>query len=281
MTTPNDIKADKAGEEYWTDFWKNAELPKAVQIDSGDMEDYVFRKLHAFYTAVFSGQTTEKMSLIEIGCGNSVYLSYFNKQFGLNVSGLDYSELGCLQTRKILERDGVVGDIHFGDLFNPPSQLLNKFDVVCSFGVVEHFEDTIAVIRHIGAFLKPGGILITSIPNLTGITGVLQKWMNKPVYDIHKVMGLKDIENYIREAGFKILRSERMIPVSFGVTLDVIDNKKVKFLPLKKIILKGFQIIGKAAWMVDDRIMKLPTSERFCAGMIVAARKPLDMNQQL
>lgn len=265
---------DKAGEAYWTDFWANTSLPKAVSIQSGNLEDYAFRKLHDFYSKLFFNLSPTTKSLIEIGCGNSVYLSYFAKQFGFKVSGLDYSEYGCAQTKKILERDGVKGDIHFGDLFNPPGELLYQYYVVCSFGVVEHFNNTVDVLDKIGAFLKPGGILITTIPNLTGVTGYLQKWMNKPVYDIHKVMGLKDIEHYIKEAGFEIIQSERIIPVSFGVTLDEIDNKKVKFLKLKKYILKGFQLIGKAFWLIDDRIVHLPKNEIFCAGMIVAARKP-------
>lgn len=275
---PDMNSADKAGENYWTEFWANAALPDPVSIQSNNLSDYVFRKLHSFYKKLFANTDTNKQTLIEIGCGNSVYLSYFSKQFGFKVSGLDYSEYGCAQTNKILERDGVKGDIHFGDLFHPPAALLNSFDVVCSFGVVEHFNDTVDVIKKIGDFLKPGGILITTIPNLTGITGTLQKWMNKPVYDIHKVMGLSDIENHIKAAGFEIIASNRLVPVSFGVTLDEIDHKKVRFRKFKKIILKGFQLIGKATWIIDDRILPLPKNELLCAGMIVAARKPLAKN---
>lgn len=265
---------DKASEKYWSNFWHNQSLPLPLNIEKKHLDNLTYRKFDSFYTSIWKKEKNIKQTLLEVGCGNSIWLSYFAKQFGFKVSGLDYSEYGCAQTKKILERDGVIGEIHYGDLFNPPTQLVNKFDVVCSFGVVEHFNNTADVLDKIGAFLKPGGILITTIPNLTGVTGYLQKWMNKPVYDIHKVMGLKDIEHYIKEAGFEIIQSERIIPVSFGVTLDEIDNKKVKFLKMKKYILKGFQLIGKAFWLIDDRIIHLPKNEIFCAGMIVAARKP-------
>jgi 2-polyprenyl-3-methyl-5-hydroxy-6-metoxy-1,4-benzoquinol methylase len=265
---------DKAGEEYWSGFWKNYQMPAPIDLTNKSLSNYSFRQIHKFYSSVFLSDSNKKAKLIEIGCGNSVYLSYFHKQFGFEVSGIDYSEYGCEQTKKILARDGVSGNIYLGDLFNPPADLIEKFDVVCSFGVVEHFNDTKDVLQHIGKFLKPGGILITTIPNLTGITGSLQKWMNKPVYDIHKVMSLDDISGHINEAGFEILKKDLVIPMSFGVTLDEIDNKKVDNLALKKIVLKGFQVIEKVVCLLDDKLLPIPKTEYFCAGMIVAARKP-------
>ncbi|HNI28138.1 MAG TPA: class I SAM-dependent methyltransferase [Leptospiraceae bacterium] len=269
MTQTNN---DKAGEEYWSTFWKNYTLPDQVILNPATKHNYAFREIHKFYSSHLP--VHQNTNLIEIGCGNSVFLSYFNTYFKYQVSGLDYSEYGCLQTKKILERDQISGNIYQGDLFSPPADLTNKFDIVCSFGVVEHFDNTSDVIQHIAAFAKPGGIIITTIPNLTGVTGWLQKWMNKPVYDIHKVMGLSDIEAFIKNAGLSIIASTRIIPVSFGVTLDEYENKSVKYKSLKKIILKGFQVIEKILCFIDDRLFKLPRTEAFCAGMIVIARKP-------
>jgi len=68
------------------------------------------------------------------------------------------------------------------DIFNPPQELIGAFDVVCSFGVLEHFEDSVNTINAFKKFLKPGGILITTVPYLKGATGILQKIMNKPVF---------------------------------------------------------------------------------------------------
>jgi 2-polyprenyl-3-methyl-5-hydroxy-6-metoxy-1,4-benzoquinol methylase len=265
---------DKAGEEYWSGFWKNYQMPQAIDLSTKSLANYSFRQIHKFYSSVFSSIKNKQQQLIEIGCGNSTWLSYFHKNFGFEVSGIDYSEYGCEQTKKILARDGVPGNIYLGDLFNAPENLIGKFDVVCSFGVVEHFNDTRDVLEHIGKFLKPGGILITTIPNLTGITGTLQKWMNKPVYDIHKVMTLEDISGYVKEAGFEIIQKDLVIPMSFGVTLDEIDNKKVENLAFKKVVLKGFQVIEKIVCLIDDKLIPIPKTEYFCAGMLVAARKP-------
>ena len=265
---------DKANEEYWTNFWANQELPKEINPQDKSLASFANREFDQFYTSFFK-EKFQHQTLIEIGCGNSVWLSYFHKQFGFDVSGLDYSELGCAQTKKILERDQVKGSIYLGDLFHPPSELIGKFDVVCSFGVVEHFDDTVATLNKIGAFLKPGGILITSIPNLTGVSGFLQKWMNRPVYDIHKVMSTEQIKNYVKDAGFEIIKAERLIPVSFGVTLEEMDQKKIKNKSFKKIILKAFQVLELGCRIINDKLFRLPKSELFCGGMIVAAKKTL------
>lgn len=265
---------DKAGEAYWTSFWENNELPAPIRLEEKTISNYAFRKLHDFYKKAFDNYPTKGKSLIEIGCGNSVYLSYFNKYFGFEVNGLDYSELGCRQTRKILERDKINGNIYKGDLFHPDENLLNRFDAVCSFGVVEHFDDTAGVINRISRFAKPGGYIITSIPNLTGLTGFLQKIMNRPVYDIHKVMTLDFFKDEVNKAGLEVVQYTHIIPVSLGVTLDSHDGKQPGNIRIKKIILKSFQSLAKAFQIIDDKIVRLPSLPQFCAGMIVIARKP-------
>jgi 2-polyprenyl-3-methyl-5-hydroxy-6-metoxy-1,4-benzoquinol methylase len=167
--------------------------------------------------------------LLEVGCGNSIWLSYFNRRFGYKVSGIDYSEFGCEQTRKILSRDGCSGDIRYGDLFAPPEDMTGKFDVVCSFGVVEHFEDTSAVLTAISRFLKPGGILITTVPNLNGPTGFLQKKFNKPVYDIHVIHSIETLTAHLKKSGLEPLAAEYFSSLTFGVNLVPAEGGEIAF----------------------------------------------------
>lgn len=264
---------DKSTVEYWSEFWKSHGLPAPVNIDVKDLKSYSQRKFHEFFERNLAPLKNQNKSIIEIGCGNSIWLTYFNRQFGFEVSGIDYSEFGCEQTKKILERDKVNGEVILGDLFNPPAELAGHYDIACSFGVIEHFNDTEDVIRRISGFVKPGGIILTVIPNLVGLTGFLQKTMNKPVYDIHKPMTLSDLEKFTKNAGLEIIDKELLLPIAFGVTLDENEGKKVRFLPFKKLFLKGLQVVEKVAWLVDDKLFALPKNEIFCAGMMIAARK--------
>ena len=91
------------------------------------------------------------------------------------MSGLDYSDIGCQKSRAILRNEGVEGQIFHGDMFDPPAHLKGKFDVVFSNGLVEHFEDTKKAVSACASFLKPGGMMVTLIPNLSGMLGPLQQ----------------------------------------------------------------------------------------------------------
>ncbi len=63
--------------------------------------------------------------------------------------------------------------------------MLAAFDVVVSFGVIEHFEHTAGCLNALSEFLKPGGVAITIIPNMVGLLGFFQKLMDQRVFDIH------------------------------------------------------------------------------------------------
>jgi 2-polyprenyl-3-methyl-5-hydroxy-6-metoxy-1,4-benzoquinol methylase len=270
--------SDKAGEAYWTSFWDQLALPKMVDISHKSISNYDFRKINEVYTRTLSPSPSQK--LLELGCGNSVFLSYFHKEFGYDVYGLDYSELGCKQTERILARDNVKGTIVQGDIFNPPSELIGQFDVVCSFGVLEHFEDSTATVKAFSKFLKPGGTLITTVPYLKGATGLLQKIMNKPVYDIHVLMDREDLKGFIKNAGLNLTYCEYHLPISFGVTLEQSGDHKVSFLPFKKLILKSLQVLSKVCWFIDDRLFKLPVLPFFTAGIISVATLDKNINAE-
>ena len=122
------------------------------------------RRFDALFRELFAGLPTPD-ALVEVGCARSAWLPYFGREFGFGLHGLDYSELGCEQERTILVESGLAGEITCADLFAPPRALLGAFDVVVSFGVVEHFSDTGAVTAAMAALLRPGGLLITVIPN--------------------------------------------------------------------------------------------------------------------
>ena len=264
-------QVDKASKEYWTSFWNQLPLPDPIDLTRKGLSNYSIRKIDAVYSKYLSGLKGKHAKVLELGCGNSVFLSYFHQQYGLEIYGLDYSELGCKQTEKILERDGIQGEIIQGDIFNPPQELIGAFDVVCSFGVLEHFEDSVNTINAFKKFLKPGGILITTVPYLKGATGILQKIMNKPVFDIHVLMNKSDLSSYLNKSGLTINYCEYHLPISFGVTLEQHEGKPIQFLKIKKLILKGLQVISKIFWWIDDRFIKLPVLPFFTAGIISVA----------
>ncbi len=117
---------DKAGTRFWDERWKGQAIPVPLNPKSNSLANHVYRCYHNYFQRVFREQNTSGQSLIEIGCGRSKFLPYFAKEFGFNVTGIDYSEIGCQQTRTILERAGVDGNIVYADLFAPPENMLSS-----------------------------------------------------------------------------------------------------------------------------------------------------------
>jgi 2-polyprenyl-3-methyl-5-hydroxy-6-metoxy-1,4-benzoquinol methylase len=52
----------------------------------------------------------------------------------------------------MLRKAGVVGQVYCCDFFAPPGDLIGTFDVVISFGVAEHFQDTAECLRALRVF---------------------------------------------------------------------------------------------------------------------------------
>lgn len=65
-----EIKSDRAGEEYWTQFWKNFKLPPPINIHSSNVNEYPNRLMHKLFKKAFKGLDTTDKKILEIGCGN-------------------------------------------------------------------------------------------------------------------------------------------------------------------------------------------------------------------
>ena len=264
---------DKAGENYWTEVWERTTLPPPIDLDSKSVNAYPDRVLHNLFKKIFSTRDTKGKKLLEIGCGNSILLPYLAKEFGFEVYGIDYSKKGCLQSEQILKRDGINGVIYCEDAFNPDKNLLGNFDFVCSFGVVEHFQDTSNTLKSFSEFLKPGGILITSIPNMKGATGLLHKLLNKPVYDIHVPLDKDDLRIALEIANLKPEINEYFLAISFAITLEGIDGKKIPMYILKKLFVKFLRYCSKVIWIFENWFGTLPAGRLLSGGVMTSARK--------
>lgn len=174
---------DLAGEKYWTSVWKDSELPESIQID--DNEKGINYEMHRFFSDSLSQKREPAKRLIEVGCARSQWLGYFARYHKLEVDGLDYSPVGCDMSRAMMQRDEVKGEVFCADVFSLPNSLLGRYDVVVTFGVVEHFRNTQEFIGRLASLLAPGGMIITVIPALHGLAGLIQKRLDRKIYDLH------------------------------------------------------------------------------------------------
>ena len=213
---------DKAGRAYWDKVWDGRPVPDAYDPQDHRLNNHMFQRFHQFFCTAFdddsaSNDDTHGRALIEVGCGQSKWLPYFAKTFGFALAGLDYSEAGCRQATSVLEKAGIRGDIRQVDLFDPPSVFRDRFDIVFSFGLVEHFIPTTDVVRQLAVLARPGGQLVTVAPNMTRAVGWLQKLVDREVYDVHVPLDVKRLAEAHAECGLSVVRAEYLGIVNWSV----------------------------------------------------------------
>ena len=198
--------------------------------------------------------------LLEVGCGGSQYLAYFAKEFGLHVTGLDYSEPGCASAARLLTREGVSGRIVCADFFDPPRSLCGKFDVVVSFGVVEHFTDTTACMpAAIANFVKPGGLGSDfRSEHDRGDGGSLQKALDRQLFNKHVPLNRALLRRAHERAGLLVQACDYFISNNFFVLALQPTSRSSIGRYLKAFLLRCLHYVSGAIWTLERVFRRFP-----------------------
>jgi glycosyltransferase involved in cell wall biosynthesis/SAM-dependent methyltransferase len=124
-------------------------------------------------------------SFLEIGCGPGGILAEFCARLGYVAHGVDY--VGDPdRVERWLRLQGVsVGRIHKADFLTwEPGQ---SYDVVGSFGFIEHFRDAEAIVDRHFRLVRPGGHVVLTVPHLAGGQRLLHWLFNRHSLQRHNV----------------------------------------------------------------------------------------------
>ena len=128
--------------------------------------------------------------VLEVGVAPGNEVLHFHELYGLEPFGVEFSLTGADATRVNFERNNVPpANVIQADLFDPKflSQYQASFDVVFSRGFIEHFtapED--AIDKHV-QLAKPGGLVVITIPTLTGLHKLITSIMEPHQLAIHNL----------------------------------------------------------------------------------------------
>jgi SAM-dependent methyltransferase len=221
-------------QDYWNKSYNNLKLTKA------DEEDPTSKLLDKFLSPV------KKKKMIEIGCFPGRFLSIISKK-GYLINGIDlYHNTPKTLTPFLVEQGIEFGNFIVGD-FNQ-YEFNEQFDLVCSFGFVEHFKNYSEVIAKHCEILAPNGILIITAPNFSGgLQRTLHALMDRENYSRHNIesMNLDLWEQAIQTKNFKI-----MFKGYYGVFDFWTDHSEKKFLLsfciriVRKILMTLFKKIN-------------------------------------
>ncbi len=209
-------------------------------------------------------------TVLEIGGGGSSWLLYLAEKFPeKKFAALDYSEEGCGILRNAVVAQGLNNlDIWVEDFFSP-SERVGKFDLVYSHGVVEHFKDLPGVLKAHAHFVSGNGVMLTVIPNMAGVLGVLTKKMNRSVYDIHVPHDLRTFVKGHYDAGLEVIDSGYLCSNNFGVLSSCIGDKD----GLKRSVYKSLSRLSKALWLIESNSFNFPETKLFAPYIYVTSKK--------
>lgn len=243
----------------WDSLWKSATRPKT------------FRNAPLFYlqfNSLMKKHVKEGSKLLEIGCGGGKFLVYFGQNFNCELFGIDYSPAGYQLAQKNLELSGLRGTVVCEDVFNCRTIPKQSFDVVFSGGFIEHFDDPELVLKKHIEYLKPGGLLIIEVPNITGLQGFVLRTLESACFFELKPLPAKMLENILSKLGLKIRESTCICPFLLET-----GGKP-------KILQPIFHLFNRIMYFILKTLHVFPSSERICGYIVIVAQKPFGNQKQ-
>jgi SAM-dependent methyltransferase len=145
--------------------------------------------------------------ILDIGCGRGIFLNEMRKK-GYETYGTEISEIGAKYVKEVLKLNVFIGpieEIKFPD---------NSFDIITIYHVLEHLPNPSRTLKEIQRILKPGGLLVVSVPNIQSLQSKIFKtyWFHLDIPRHYFHFNLQSLK--------KILPSEK---------LDVLKIKRFSF----------------------------------------------------
>ena len=208
-------------EDHWVGYWHSKPDVVKTSVNS----NYLFSDIinsHFIYD--------KSIKFIEIGGFPGFFSIWFSMYLVYQATILDlFIDRTIIKAlcdfNKIDEVQSIKGDI-------TKTLITNKFDVVMSAGLIEHFNDLKSIIEHHSNLLAPSGSLILGVPNFLGLNGFIQKYFDSKNYFSHNLdaMNILLVNKLLIEMNFDVLHSDYY--GNFGIWLESsrIDSKFIKYI---------------------------------------------------
>jgi 2-polyprenyl-3-methyl-5-hydroxy-6-metoxy-1,4-benzoquinol methylase len=177
-------------------------------------------------------------TVLEVGCAHGAFLKKINELYDLKESvGLELNESTPADSSKWKIVNQFVQDYQ--------KENKGRFDIVCSFQVLEHIADVHGFIQAQIECLKPGGLLIISVPNNDSFIKNGDFCLNMPPHHmgLWNTKSLKSLENIFSIQLVKFHYEELQ---EYHVGSYIFSQRYIK-LPkiIQKLIMKWDKITGR------------------------------------
>lgn len=176
---------------FWDKYYVGS-LPRQV-------DEVLFDDLFRLYLPRDPNKT-----VLEVGCAGGEFMAHLTKKHGFRPYGIDFSD-EIEKTRSTFRFNDLPEPTLFKEDFfawQPPQ----RFDVVCSFGFVEHFDDLDAVVKKHAALVAPDGMLFITMPNFAHLQYPLHWLLDRENLRRHntRIMNLRSLRRALVGLPFQI-----------------------------------------------------------------------------
>jgi hypothetical protein len=201
----------------WDWHWRRQHLPRLPRWFNPNV---AFTK-----KLLWSAIESPPRPLFEVGCAPGAWMGFLSRQLNAEVSGCDLSALGVATTRENLRLLGVPGRVYEADVFDLAERIPDRFGLVYSFGVVEHFDDLTGILRAHADLAELDGTVVVTAPNLQGVSGAIFRGASPTLMNSHRPVTPADLRRAAQQAGLEPAAAGYGGPLSAFVWLDRIDSR--------------------------------------------------------
>jgi 2-polyprenyl-3-methyl-5-hydroxy-6-metoxy-1,4-benzoquinol methylase len=155
---------------------------------------------------------------LELGCFPGSYLAVL-AELGYEVHGIDRTPRVTPDLRDWMQHQGYrTGEFVRGDVFSYAYK--RQYDVVCSFGLIEHFGRWSELVSVHARLVRDGGLLVITTPNFRGwFQCVLHQWLDSANLAEHNLDAMRPRRwaDVVRPLGFTVVWCGYIGPFDFWV----------------------------------------------------------------
>jgi 2-polyprenyl-6-hydroxyphenyl methylase / 3-demethylubiquinone-9 3-methyltransferase len=170
-------------------------------------------------------------SALDVGCGAGLMCEPLAR-LGARVTGVDAAPENIAVAAEHAAGQGLSIAYQCADV----AALVGRFDLVTSMEVVEHVADPAAFVAALAARLAPGGVMILSTPNRTGLSKLAMITLGeglgqipKGTHDWDKFLTPEELEELAAEAGLRVV-ARRGIAFSPAKGFMLSENEALNYL---------------------------------------------------
>ena len=192
--------------------------------------------------------------VLDVGTAHG-YLAAMLRRRGFRVTGIESDPALAAEAANHCD------EIYVADLDRPLPNLDFEFDVILYGDVLEHLKDPMTVLESLNRSLRPGGIVIVSLPNVANIYVRLSLLMGRFDYADRGILDRthlhfftrKTFRDFLDEAGLEVLRLTAtpiplplVVPERFHGRLLAVTHSANAWMARRWMTMFGYQFVAVA-----------------------------------